>query len=176
MAARNVAIVTVASFLFLAAPAFVSTYWVGLLTQVLIFGLLAMSLDLLIGYTGLPSFGHAGFFGVAAYAVSVLATKYNANAATCVAMGLVAGVAVSAISGLLVAHVRDVYFLMNTLALGMVLWGVSYRWMPITGGDNGLSGIPRLETEIGLPFAGPAAFFYLTVAVVGLCGVMLRLI
>ena len=53
--------------------------------------------------------------------------------------------------GLLVSHVRDVYFLMITLALGMVLWGVSYRWIPVTGGDNGISGIPRLEAHAGLP-------------------------
>ena len=56
-----------------------SAYWVGLLTQVVILGILAMSLDLLIGYTGLPSLGHAGFFGVAAYGVGILSTTYQAG-------------------------------------------------------------------------------------------------
>ena len=60
-----------------------------------------------------------------------------------------------ALFGLIVSHVRDVYFLMITLALGMVLWGLSFRWIPVTGGDNGISGIPRLEAHVGLPVAGP---------------------
>ena len=64
----------------LAGPAvFFSDYWVGLLTQMVILAILAMSLDLLLGYTGLPSLGHAGFFGVAAYGVAVLATTYHAG-------------------------------------------------------------------------------------------------
>ena len=66
--------------------------------------------------------------------------------------------------GLLVSHVRDVYFLMITLALGMVLWGVSYRWIPVTGGDNGISGIPRLEAHAGLPIAGPSGVLLRDVA------------
>src|SRR5919106_1302353 len=78
---------------------------------------------------------------------------------------LVVGVLVSAAIGLVVSHVRDVYFLMITLAIGMVLWGLSYRWIPVTGGDNGLSGIPRLELHAGLPFAGPDAFYYIALAV-----------
>ena len=146
-------------------PLVLSSYWTGLLTQVLILAMLAMSLDVLLGYTGLPSLGHAGIFGVAAYAVAVLSTKYGAGFAMSVAGGLFAGVLLSLLTGLLVSHVRDVYFLMITLAIGMVLWGISYRWIPMTGGDNGLSGIPRLEAHAGLPFTGPVAFHYVTLAV-----------
>jgi branched-chain amino acid transport system permease protein len=61
-----------------------------------------------------------------------------------------------------------VYFLMITLAIGMVLWGLSYRWIPVTGGDNGLSGIPSLDVHAGLPFGGPTAFYYVTLAVFAL--------
>ena len=60
-----------------AAPPVISTYWLSILTLILIFGILAMSLDILMGYTGLPSFGHAAFFGVAAYAVAILSTRYQ---------------------------------------------------------------------------------------------------
>ena len=74
------------------------------------------------------------------------------------------------------SHVRDVYFLMITLALGMVLWGVSYRWIPVTGGDNGISGIPRLEAHAGLPFAGPVAFYYVTLLVFVVCAFLLALL
>ena len=63
------------------------------------------------------------------------------------------------------SHVRDVYFLMITLALGMVLWGVSYRWIPVTGGDNGISGIPRLEAHAGLPVSGAIPFYYVALLV-----------
>ena len=70
-------------------------------------------------------------------------------------VGLANALLLSALVGLVVSHVRDVYFLMITLAIGMVLWGVSNRWIPMTGGDNGLSGIPRLEAHAGLPVAGP---------------------
>jgi branched-chain amino acid transport system permease protein len=153
----------------LAAPPFLSAYWVGLLTQVVILGILAMSLDLLIGYTGLPSLGHAGFFGIAAYGVGILSTTYQAGVVASIAGGFVAGTALAALFGLIVSHVRDVYFLMITMALGMVLWGLSFRWIPVTGGDNGISGIPRLEALIGLPATGPVPFYYLALVVFAVC-------
>src|SRR5206468_2691595 len=135
----------------------------------IIFALLAMSLDILLGYTGLPSLGHAGLFGVAAYAVALLSTTHHASFWVSVAGGILAGTLVSAAFGLLVSHVRDVYFLMITLALGMVLWGLSYRWIPVTGGDNGISGVPRL--------VGPLRAYYATFAVFVACGAaMARLV
>lgn len=172
MVGRSLAVV-----LLLAAPAFLSSYWVGLVTQALIFAILAMSLDLLLGYTGLPSLGHAGVFGVAAYMVAVLSTGSGAGFWTCAVSGVVAGTLLSGVLGLLVSHVRDVYFLMITLAIGMVLWGVSYRWIPVTGGDNGISGIPRLETLAGLPLTGPTPFYYVALLVCAACGfLMARLV
>jgi branched-chain amino acid transport system permease protein len=142
-----------------------------------ILAILAMSLDLLLGYTGLPSLGHAGFFGVAAYGVGILSTTYHAGFWVSVAGGLLTGIVLAALFGLIVSHVRDVYFLMITLALGMVLWGLSYRWIPLTGGDNGISGIPRLESHSGLPIAGPIPFYYVALLVLAACSVlMMRLV
>src|SRR5579862_4334727 len=160
----------------LAAPAVVGPYWLGLLTQMIIFAILAMSLDLLLGYTGLPSLGHAGIFGVAAYAVAILSTAYHAGFWASLAGALIAGAAVSAAFGLIVSHVRDVYFLMITLALGMVLWGVSYRWIPVTGGDNGLSGIPRLEAGLGLATSGPVPFYFLALVVLVVSGGLMAMV
>jgi branched-chain amino acid transport system permease protein len=134
-----------------------------------------MSLDILLGYTGLPSLGHAGIFGVAAYAVAVLSTAHHVGFWGCVISGIVAGTLLSAAFGLLVSHVRDVYFLMITLALGMVLWGVSYRWIPVTGGDNGISGIPRLEAHAGLPVAGPIPFYYVALLIFIACSALMAL-
>src|SRR5215813_7621427 len=121
-------LVALAIFL-LVGPSFLSPYWIGLVSQIVILAILAMSLDLLLGYTGLPSLGHAGFFGVAAYGVGILSTTYHASFWVSVAGGLLTGIILAALLGLIVSHVRDVYFLMITLALGMVLWGVSYRWI-----------------------------------------------
>src|SRR2546428_10471705 len=91
----------------IAAPAVVSSYWVGLMTQMIPLTILAMSLDILIGYTGLPSLGHAGIFGVAAYTIAVLSTAYHAGFWACFVGGIVVGTLVSAVFGLLVSHVRD---------------------------------------------------------------------
>ena len=169
---RLAVLVLLAAFL-VVAPPFLSSYWVGLLTQMVILAILAMSLDILLGYTGLPSLGHAATFGVAAYAVAVLSTTYREGFWLCVIGGILVGTLLSAAFGLVVSHVRDVYFLMITLALGMVLWGVSYRWIPVTGGDNGISGIPRLEAHAGLPVTGPVPFYYVTLAVFVVCGVLM---
>ena len=80
---RRPALIALAVLL-VAGPPFLSSYWVGLLTQMVILAILAMSLDILLGYTGLPSLGHAAFFGVAAYAVAVLSTRYQQGFWTCV--------------------------------------------------------------------------------------------
>jgi branched-chain amino acid transport system permease protein len=169
-------VVVLLSVFLLVSPPFLSAYWVGLLTQVVILGILAMSLDLLIGYTGLPSLGHAGFFGVAAYGVGILSTTYHAGFWASVAGGFLIGTGLAALFGLIVSHVRDVYFLMITMALGMVLWGLSFRWIPVTGGDNGISGIPRLEALVGLP-SGPIPFYYVALFVFVVCtGLMVLLV
>jgi branched-chain amino acid transport system permease protein len=171
MAARSAAlgwklpILAVLALFLAVGPAFLSTYWIGLLTQALVFAILAMSLDVLLGYTGLPSLGHAGIFGVASYAVAVLSVRHHAGPWVSAGGGVLAGTLLSAAFGLFVSHVRDVYFLMITLALGMVLWGLSYRWIPVTGGDNGISGIPRLEAALGLSTTGPASFYYIALLV-----------
>jgi branched-chain amino acid transport system permease protein len=159
-----------------AGPLVLSTYWTGLVTQMLVFAILAMSLDILLGYTGLPSLGHAGIFGVASYAVAVLSVRHQAGPWLSAGGGILAGTLLSATFGLLVSHVRDVYFLMITLALGMVLWGLSYRWIPMTGGDNGISGIPRLEAALGLPAAGPASFYYVALLVFALCAMAMAVL
>ena len=176
MARRSAILLAAAALLLVVAPPFLPSYWVGLLTEMVILAILAMSLDILLGYTGLPSLGPATLFGVAAYAVAVLSTRSGASFPVSVLGGILVGTLLSAALGLIVSHVRDVYFLMITLAIGMVLWGLSYRWIPMTGGDNGLSGIPRLEAHAGLPFEGPVAFFYVTLLVFAVSAALMLLI
>jgi len=151
--------------LLLAAPPFVSTYWLSILTLILIFGILAMSLDILMGYTGLPSFGHAAFFGVAAYAVAILSTRYQMGFWGCTISAIILATAVAAIFGLLVAHTKGVYFLMITLALSMVVWGLAFRWVDMTSGDNGIAGIPRPDFGETISLWDEATFYYFVLAI-----------
>jgi branched-chain amino acid transport system permease protein len=141
-------------------PPLYSSYWVTLLTQMVIFAIAAMSLDILLGFTGLSSFGHAAYFGSAAYVVAILTTRYKIGFLTCLVSGITLSMMIGMVFGLLVAHASGVGFLMITLALGMCLWGLAFRWVGMTGGDNGISGIPR--PDIGLPISlkDPLTFYY----------------
>ncbi len=156
----------IAGLLVLAAQV-LSTYWLGILTLILIFGILAMSLDILMGYTGLPSFGHAAFFGVAAYTVAILSTRYQIGFWGCVGGAILLSTAVAAVFGLLVSHARGVYFLMITLALSMVIWGLAFRWVGMTAGDNGISGIPRPDFGDAVSMWDEVTFFYFVLAIYG---------
>ena len=141
-------------------PPFYTSYWITLVTQMLIYGILAMSLDILVGYSGMSSFGHAGFFGSSAYVVAILATRYKMGFLTCLLSGVVVTTVISLIFGLLVAHASGVYFLIITLALGMTLWGLAFRWVNMTGGDNGISGIPRPDLGLPISLKDPLTFYY----------------
>ncbi len=143
------------------------SYPLTLLTQVAIMAVLAMSLDVLLGYTGLPSLGHAAYFGVAAYAVGILATEHRAGFVVCVAAGVVLAGLVAAVFGLVAIRATGTYFLMITLALGMVVWGLAFRWVSMTKGDNGIAGVPRPELG-SWSFAAPLPFFYLALAATAL--------
>ena len=123
--------------------------------------MLAMSLDLLLGYTGLASLGHAAYLGVGAYSVGVLTTQYGANFWATLAVGVCLAIVVAAVFGLVALRATGVYFLMITLSLGMVVWGLAQRWVSLTQGDNGIAGIPR--PDLGLPwtFATSTSFYYL---------------
>jgi branched-chain amino acid transport system permease protein len=151
----------IAAFILLVIlPPVLPSYWLTILTQMLIFGVLAMSLDVLMGYTGLPSFGHAGFFGASAYVIAILSTRYQVGLLGCVFSAFLLAVVIAAIFGLLVAHSGGVYFLMITLALGMVIWGLAFRWVTMTGGDNGIAGIPKPEIGIPISLEDPIVFYY----------------
>jgi branched-chain amino acid transport system permease protein len=159
----------IAAFILLVIlPPVLPSYWLTILTQMLIFGILAMSLDVLMGYTGVPSFGHAAFFGASAYVIAILSTRYQVGLLGCVFSAFLLAVVIAAIFGLLVAHAGGVYFLMITLALGMVVWGLAFRWVTMTGGDNGIAGIPRPDLGIPISLDDPISFYYLVLIVFAL--------
>ena len=140
-----------------------TSFVVLLATRALAFAILAMSLDILLGYTGLPSLGQAAYFGVGAYLTAVLATKFQFGLGwdfwLVVVLGILLGAALAAVFGLFAIRAIDVYFLMITLALGQCVWGLAYRWNSLTGGDNGL--IIKARPKFGLDLTNQVTFFYL---------------
>ncbi len=153
--------VAVAFSVLVILPMFLSSYYVGLMVLAVIFSIFAMSLDILVGYGGLPSLGHAAFFGVAAYTAGYLGLKGIHNVWLGGVAGMFLSLGIGALFGLLALRARGVYFLMITLALAQVLWGIAFKWTSVTRGDDGLSGIPRPDLGIiGLSLSGTTVFYY----------------
>jgi branched-chain amino acid transport system permease protein len=147
------------------APLALASYPLGLLTKMLIFGIFAMSLNLVMGYGGLPSLGHSAYFGVGAYTVGLLALKVTANVWIDVGAGLLATTLTAAIFGVLALRAEGSYLLMITLALAQVLWGIAFGWRRLTGGDDGLPGVPRPADGLPWSLADGTAFYYLVLVV-----------
>lgn len=166
---RSVPYAFLFSLVLIVLPLFLSSYGVNLLTEVLIWSIFALSLNLLNGYLGLPSFGHAAFWGLGAYSVGILTIKLGIGIKgvhgllLLLLSGVLTATIVGAIFGLLIVRLPADIFLMVTLALSQMLWGVAWRWRSLTGGDDGLSGIPR--PDLGLPWTinDPRTFYLLTV-------------
>jgi branched-chain amino acid transport system permease protein len=142
------------------------SFVVLLATRALAFAILAMSLDILLGFTGLASLGQAAYFGVGAYLTAVLATKFQFGMGLdfwlVVVLGILLGAALAAVFGLFAIRASGVYFLMITLALGQCVWGLAYRWNSLTGGDNGINLVGR--PSFGLDLTNEVTFFYLVFA------------
>jgi ABC-type branched-subunit amino acid transport system ATPase component/ABC-type branched-subunit amino acid transport system permease subunit len=133
-------------------PPFLSPFPLSVLMLIVIFAILAMSLDLLMGYTGMESLGQAAFFGVAAYTVAILSTKYDVGWQLAIPIALLASVVLAAIGAALAVRLTGLFFLVMTLVFSQVLWGISHRWGSMTGGYLGLHGIERpfafLDSEL----------------------------
>lgn len=136
---RTLAIGAVAVVVAALLPFVLSTYHIGLATEVLIFGILAMSIDILAGFAGRTSLGHGAIFGVSTYVVIYMVSE-GVSPVLALGSGILAATLVAAIFALLAVRTSGVYFLLLTLALGMIVWGICLRWTQVTGGENGLRG------------------------------------
>jgi branched-chain amino acid transport system permease protein len=138
-----------------------------LATRILILAILAMSLDLLLGFTGIASLGHAAFLGLGAYLTAILAVRCHFGLGwdfwLVVLFGSLVGAATAAFFGLFALRSRGVYFLMITLALSQCGWGLAYRWDSLTGGDNGLN-LPGRPVLGAIRLGNDTAYFYLAFA------------
>jgi branched-chain amino acid transport system permease protein len=173
---RPALIVAIVIVVAMAVAPLLPSYPLTLLTQAVIVAILAMSLDVLLGYTGLASLGHAAYFGVAAYAVGILTTQHQQGFAVCLAAGVLTATVTAALFGLLAIRATGTYFLMITLALGMVVWGLAFRWVSMTKGDNGIAGIPRPELALPWSLWSPLPFFYFALAALVLAWALLAVL
>ena len=149
----------------LTAPYWIN--WVGgytpLGSRVLVLALAAMSLNFLLGFTGVLSFGHAAFFGLGAYGVGMTIKYLIPSTPLGVLVGMLAALAAAMVIGALIVRLRGVYFAMVTIAFGQVFYFVAFRWNSVTGGDDGLSGWRRIPLDFGfarLDILGDDKAFY----------------
>ena len=126
--------------------------------DILLWGLFAMSVDLLLGYVGLLSFGHAAFWGLGAYAAAIVATSAGVPFAVAALVGAAASALLAVSFGYLAIRRRGIYFAMVTLAFAQLVFYVANEWRDVTGGENGLHGVPR--TFPGLALGRSADFYY----------------
>jgi branched-chain amino acid transport system permease protein len=138
-------------------------YYVNVSSQVLFYAIFALGLNILVGYAGLVSLGHAGLFGLASYGVAYMLTAgYGHAAAICTALAI--GLFGTAVFAALSLRAAGIGFIMITLALGEIMWGLAYRWISVTQGDNGISVATR-PAPFGISLAHAGTFYYATLAV-----------
>jgi branched-chain amino acid transport system permease protein len=150
----------------------------ALATQVLVYGLFALGFNLLYGYTGLLSFGHAAYFGLGAYGAGITLAKLGWHS---VWLALAVGVGAAGVGGVIVGFFalrrRGIYFAMLTLAFAQLFYFIAFHLADLTGGDDGLRGIPRLSLGLfgwQLPLGNPLSFHYFALFWVGLAVFALR--
>jgi branched-chain amino acid transport system permease protein len=164
----------------LGVPALGSRFYTFVATDVAIMALFAVSLNLLLGYTGLVSFGHAAYFGIGAYACGILMKTLGLPfiLAFPAAGALAAGFAL--LFGFFCVRLTAIYFAMLTLAFAQIVWAICFQWNDLTGGEQGLPGIPYPDFAWleGLPVVGEFRssdhFYWLTVVIVAVCLWLLR--
>jgi branched-chain amino acid transport system permease protein len=145
-------------------PFFMGEFYINLASQILIAAVFAMSLNLLVGYGGLSSLGHASFLGFAAYACAWSITRLGFDPFAAGALALVATLLLAAFFGVIALRATGLGFMMITLALSQVLWGLAYRWAAVTNGDNGMS-IPSRPRLFGLLLDDAASFYWFALGV-----------
>jgi len=135
----------------------------ALAANILIFGLFAVGFNLVFGYTGLLSFGHASFLGVGSYLTGIAMVHFGLHWLPALGVGVLAALAAGLVVGYLAIRTRGIYFSMVTLALGQIIYYVFYKSERWTGGENGLRGIQATPLDVGplhLDFLNPTTKYY----------------
>src|SRR5262245_29746864 len=164
MTRRTVVALAVCALLLLAVPWIIGNeFYVNMASQVLIYALFALSINMMLGYGGMVSLGHAGYLGIAGYAC-ILATLAGYDQLTAAIFAIALSTAAAAFFGVLSLRAPGLGFIMITLALGQIVWGVAYRANDLTGGDNGIRH-PARPMPFGFDIRDAPSFYYFTLAV-----------
>jgi branched-chain amino acid transport system permease protein len=144
-----------------------------LATRIVVMGLAAMSLNFLLGFTGVLSFGHAAYFGLGAYGTAMAIKYWGVGSIPAIALGVIIATIAAMIIGALIIKLRGVYFAMVTIAFGQVFYFIAFRWNDVTGGDDGLTGWRRLPINFGFAeldiVQNDRAFYYFALAIFAVC-------
>jgi len=164
--------------LLLLVPLFAGRFYQYLLTQIFIASLMAIAFNLLLGTTGLLSFGQAAFFGIGAYTVGLLLAKGGFGTLSALALAPAVAAVAAGVIGFFCVRLSGVHFAMLTLAFGQLIFTVVYKWYGLTGGDNGIQGIPVEPIPLGglgtLDLGSTQAMYYFVFTVVGISAELLR--
>jgi branched-chain amino acid transport system permease protein len=164
VAAPRIAAFAALSVLLLTLPWWVgNSYYIDVASQILLFAVFALALNVLVGYGGLVSLGHAGLFAISGYTAGLmLAAGHGHFVADLAAIAVT--LATSAVFAVLALRSSGIGFLMITLALGQIVWGIAYRWADLTNGDNGIN-IASRPAPFGISLANAPAFYFATLVV-----------
>jgi len=160
---RTVAVIVAVLALVAVPYATTEIYYVNIASQILLYAVFALGLSVLVGYAGLVSLGHAGLFGVASYAVAYQLAAGHPHAAA-IFGGLVIALVVTAGFAFLSLRATGISFIMITLALGEIIWGLAYRWISVTNGDNGIN-VSTRPAPFGISLASAKGFYGATLIV-----------
>ena len=167
MNARNVA--AVVALLALATGPFwlPGIYYINVSSQILFYAIFALGLNILVGYAGLVSLGHAGLFGISAYAIAYLHSNGWGHTESILAALVISLISTAAFAALAL-RATGIGFIMITLALGQIIWGLAYRWISLTNGDNGIN-VRTRPAPFGYDLNDPTAFYYTTLVIFLIC-------
>lgn len=159
------------------APLVLTTHWVIILTEIIIMSLYAMSFNLLFGYTGLLSFGQAGFFGAGAYFAALTLAHLSGSFWVCVPAGIAGAAILAFVIGWFCVRLDEIYFAILTLGFGMMLFTLAHNWRSVTGGSDGLTIVTLPVLSLmghKLELFNPKYFYWMSLTVVTLGILFLR--
>ena len=160
--------------LLLSLPFLVGDFYINLASQILIAAIFALSLNLLVGYGGMTSLGHASYLGVAAYISALLTSRYGLGHGPAALLSIAGTTATAACFGIIALRATGLGFLMITLALSQVLWGLAYRMSGVTNGDNGIAGLTR-PMPFGVSLESAASFYWFALIAASLAFLMMTI-
>jgi branched-chain amino acid transport system permease protein len=142
-------------------PLLIGEYWIHVAVEILILGLFAVSFNMIFGYMGQLSFGHAAYFGAGAYATGLLMVKASVPLPICLAVSMITAGILALVIGYFCVRLTGIYFAILTMAFGQLLYYIIFQWYSFTGGDDGLQGIVPPDWIIGV-----TAYYYFTLFIV----------